>query len=582
MAKNKKQSLLQGAFILMVATAIVKVIGMVFKIPLSNYILDETGMAYFNSAYSIFNIFYGLAIAGLPVAVSKLVAESVADCKFKETRAILKVALKIFVITGTSCLLLMLLVAYPYSMYVIDSPGALPSIIAIAPTILFCCLMSAYRGYYQGLKNMTPTAISQVIEAGGKLFLGLGAAYTVLKMTTAEYETSQTVFGEAFTSADEAQIRIYVYCSAAAIIGITVGTVLATLYLMISHKLRGSFYTKEQFDASPESRSQKELFYALFAISIPILITSVMLNLTAFIDSTTIQSRLSDLMNTNPDVLRSIYQTELIDVKNEEIPEFLYGAYSTLAITMYNLIPTITSAFGTSSIPSLSGAWKAGDRAECKNSVESVLKFVTLISAPAGIGLSVLANPILMLLFHNRPNGVSVATMPLKLLGIVVVISALSMPVCNMLQAVGKKWVPVINMGIGALVKIIVNYIFVSIPEININAAPIGTFLCYGYIVVSNLYALCKYTDIKLKLHSIFLKPLIAGILCGAAAYASYGFIDRLTGSYKISLFASIVIAVIIYVLAVFLLRIVTKEELLRLKKGEKIVKTLEKLRLIG
>lgn len=581
MAKNKKQSLLQGAFILMVATALVKVIGMVFKIPLNNYILDEKGIAYFNSAYSIFNIFYGLAIAGLPVAVSKLVAESVQERRFKETKAIFKTARKIFMLTGTSCFIVMIAISYPYAYNTISSPGALPSILAIAPTIIFCCLMSAYRGYYQGLKNMTPTAVSQVIEACGKLFLGLGAAYAVQKLASAEYKANGTVFGQTMASSTEASRNIAVYCSAAAIIGITIGTALATLYLMISHKRKGNYWTAEEFAISPESRSQRSLIKALFSISIPILITSVVLNLTAFIDSTTIQRRLADVMAASPDALRKIYPTELAGTEVGDIPSFLYGAYSGLAITMYNLIPTITSAFGTSSIPSLSQAWKSNNRAECKSSVESVLKFVTLIAAPAGIGLSVLAKPILTLLFHNRPHGISVATQPLRLLGIVVVVSALSMPVCNMLQAVGKKWTPVINMGIGAVIKIVVNYIFVAIPEININAAPIGTFLCYAYIVVSNLYALCKYTDIKLKYRTIFIKPLISGILCGAGAYASYGFAERALGSYKLALFASIIIAGIIYVLAVFLLRAITKDELLHLKKGEKIVKTLEKLGLL-
>jgi stage V sporulation protein B len=564
--KKQSQSLLSGAIVLMIATGIVKVIGMVFKIPMTNFVLEEKGMAYFTSAYNIFLVFYSLAIAGLPVAVSRMVAESIAVKNYKETKSLLKVSLKIFAITGTAGLVLLLAFSVPYVRY-IKSDGALLSVLTIAPTILFCCIMSAYRGYYQGQKNMMPTAISQVIEALGKLFLGLGFAFIVRTIGLNEFSSKGTIFGKAVETEADAVSMLLPYCAAAAILGIAIGTVLATLYLFLYHKIVGDKITPEEIQLSPESRSQKDLIKALFTIAIPILLASVVLNLTNLIDTATIQNRLDYIMRTSPNALRNIYGATLADAKDTEISEFLYGAYASMAMTMYNLIPTITTAFGTSAIPTLSTAWAQKNKESVKSSIESVFKYVTIISAPAGIGLCVLAKPILSLLYSQRPNGVAVSVIPLQILGIIVIFTALTMPTCNMLQAIGKQKVPVINMAIGAVIKITVNYILVSIPAININAAPIGTALCYGYILIANVVVLAKTTGAKINFFQSFIKPVIAGAICGLSALAGYGLLTRWFGN-AVSTLGSIAFAGIIYLISALLLGVLSKEDIKKFKKS--------------
>ena len=175
-----KQNFLQGAVVLMVATILVKVIGALFKIPLMNMI-GGIGMGYFNAAYQLFNPLYTLAVAGMPIATARMVAESVAGGRQREARKIMKISRAIFLVMGIAVFILM---AAGSGLFVkaIQNPNALWSVLALAPAVLFGCVMSSYRGYYQGLRNMFPTAISQVIEAIVKLLAGIFCAYLFIRI----------------------------------------------------------------------------------------------------------------------------------------------------------------------------------------------------------------------------------------------------------------------------------------------------------------------------------------------------------------------------------------------------------------
>ena len=178
--KSKQQSFLHGSLILVVATALVKIIGAIYRIPLAN-ILDTAGMGFYSTAYDLYVPMYSIAMAGLPVAISRIVAEHTASGKYKDAKKTLKMAQLAFLVTGSTGFILMLVLAFvltgPLGVFNI---GSLPGILAIAPCLVFCCIMSAYRGYYEGLRNMTPTAISSVIEALGKLVFGFSLAYVIL------------------------------------------------------------------------------------------------------------------------------------------------------------------------------------------------------------------------------------------------------------------------------------------------------------------------------------------------------------------------------------------------------------------
>ncbi len=512
--KRKHQNLLQGSLILGVATALVKVIGAIYRIPL-NGILGGDGSGAFSLAYDVYLPIYTIAMAGLPVAVSRMVAESVSEGRFKDARSLLKLSRKVFLATGLLCLVL-LLIAVPIYVNIINRPDALLSMLAIIPSILFCCMMSTYRGYYEGLRDMYPTGISQVIEACGKLFIGLGLAYFVKSSLTAEFERTGKVMGKLIeldgttaTLEQVAQKAIVPYSAAAAILGITIGSVLGAVYLIIRYRVVGDRFTKEELAASPEPRSDKANFKMLIAIAVPIVLGSLTTQVASLVDLTLVNIRLDASVASNAEALRACYGSILDGQTDESLPNFLYGCYRSFAFSLYNLAPTITSVIGVTAIPVLATAWKANDKNAVKVNIESSIRISSLISFPAGAGLFALSYPILALLYPSNPVETVVSTPILRVLGFTTIFSAMTIPSTSILQAIGKQKVPVYNMLVGVILKIGINFFLVAIPEINIIGAPVGTAVCYGYIFFANFIALQKYSGVKIDVVGTMIKPLI-------------------------------------------------------------------------
>ncbi|MBR3844083.1 MAG: polysaccharide biosynthesis protein [Clostridia bacterium] len=567
--RNKKQSFIEGAAVLVMATAIVKLLGAVFKIPLGN-LIGELGMGYFQTAYDLYLPIYSIALAGMPIAVCRMVASYMAKEQYCDARAVLTIAKRVFWAIGIGGTLLLLAAAYPYLLIIGGNQGALPGILVIAPCILFCCIMSTYRGYYEGLCNMTPTAVSQVIEAVGKVVIGLGLAFL----------TARLGYGPA-------------YQSAAAIFGIMLGTAFGALYLRLRLHFSGDGITPAMLvKCGGQVDSNKQIFKALITIAVPVIIGSLASQIAGLIDVTTVQRRLSDIVQSNP----SFFETNFPDMWAallsdpeittqeqllEAIPTYLYGCYKGFAFSIYSLLPTITSVIGVSALPVMTTAFSAGDKKETKTTMESVIRVTSLLSMPAGFGIAAISEGILKLLYPAKPIGAAISAAPLTVLGIAVIFGGLSMPLTNLLQAIGKERIPVINMLVGALIKIGLNFWLVGQEGVNIVGAAISTLACYLFIVVSDCYFMVKYSGVKINFFASFFKPLFAAALCGLGTWASYGLLSRVVSG-TLSTIGSIGIAAILYLIAVLLLRIITKNDLLMVPKGEKIAKVLEKLGWIG
>ena len=231
MAQQKKQNLISSAGVLVASTILVKIIGAIYKIPLGN-LIGATGNGYFVAAYEIYTPIYTISMAGLPIAVSRLVSESIADGRIRQAQQVYRVSRRLFPLVGAFGTILLFLVAYPYSNYLIKTPQNFISILAIAPCVFFCCMMSSYRGFYEGTRNMYPTGISQVIEALGKVVFGLTLSYITMKYglyTFNKAEGQATVFGTLVSTEQEALSAIYPYAAAAAILGVTLGSVCGCL-----------------------------------------------------------------------------------------------------------------------------------------------------------------------------------------------------------------------------------------------------------------------------------------------------------------------------------------------------------------
>lgn len=596
MAENKKQgqSMLNGAFILVVATALVKIIGALYKMPLTA-LIGGVGRGYFSRAYDIYTPVYAIAMAGLPVAVSKLVSQEKALGHYQDIRVIMKSSRKIFLLTGSVAAIILMAVAYPYSKFIIHAPDNWSSILFIAPSVFFCCCMSSYRGYYEGLSNMIPTAISQVIEALGKLVLGLATAYLIKDFGLKQFYAGKEVFGVMAKDEAEALSAIYPYSAAGAISGVTLGTVLGLVFLIIRHKIYKDGISNDMLLQAPKPQSSKSWGKLIIVTALPVAAGSLILNVTNLIDTVTISNRLAYALNIDMETLKNMYasQLEASNTADGDIATYLYGAY-TSALDFKNLIPTITMTLGISAIPALSAAWAIRDRREIKVTIESVIRITMLVSLPAGFGMAVLAEPILGLVYNGSKAGdiVTIAAPILMMYGFGIFLFAISSPVTNMLQAVGRMDIPLKSIVAGAVVKIILNYVLVGNPKININGAPIGSIVCYIIIVVINVFALIKITGVKLNFSSIFIKPLIcAGIsgACALACYKVFGTIlkdvgdpaSRLNGV-TIATLIAVVAAVFAYVIALLLIKGISKDDVQMLPKGEKIAEVLEKRGLLG
>ena len=575
---SASQSMLNGAMILTVSTALVKVIGFFYKMPLNN-IFNFGGRGFFNSAFNLYSPIYAIAITGLPIAVARMVSERAALGRYRDVREIYKVARTVFLITGLVGLVVMLGLAYPYAhRYCPGGLEALPAILVIAPSIFFCCAMSIYRGYYEGLRNMIPTAVSQVIEAICKLLLGIVLAYAVMNFGQEEYKIAGVVIGRASLAA------------AAAIIGITLGTVIGTAYLALSHRIRGDGITREQLVNSEPAEPRRKLRREMITVSIPMVLSSVVLNLTNLIDTTNVSRILKNLVRDYPDVIERIYGDSLRLAGESNAANYIWGIYGAM-LDFRSLIPTIVTALGVSALPAISAAWALKKHKTVQSTINSVLRISLMISLPAGFGMAVLSKEIPMLLFEKSNPGSTEHAWPILLMfGLSTALMAVSTPITNLLQGIGRTDVPVKSLLLGAVLKITSNYILVGNPEINILGAPIGSILCYVAIVAYNLIVLLRVTKVKLHLPTVLWKPLLCSGLSAAAAWAAKGLMRLLAARLGIegrlalllAMGAAIALAVLIYGISMLLTHAVTEEDLEMLPKGKKIAKTLANYGLLG
>ncbi len=607
MASGKKQSVLNGAVMLMIGAVLVKVIGALFKIPLTD-MLGAAGRGCFNSAYDIYTPIFAIAMAGLPVAVSRMVAENVALNKHREARMIFKVSQRIFLLVGIIGTAIILIAAYPYTKFIAGT-RSLPAVICVAPSIFFCCYMSSYRGYYEGLRNMTPTAISQVIEALGKLLIGLAFAKIISAIGGKQYadgmlasgNVSAIVFGTEVTSETEAFGVITPWVAAGAILGVTIGAVASTVFLMICYKVKGDGFTRVQLVNSPKSAPSDVLAKNMIKIAIPMVISSLVLNITNLIDASTIQSRLVTALETDLGAVIQMHSESFneavslsrLDLGNiKEIKDYLWGAYG-MALDFKNLVPTITIQLGVSALPALAAAWAVKDKSATKSTIETVVRISMLIALPAGFGMAALAEPILNIMYARgiSSDAISTVTPILMAYGIATPIMAVSTPTTNMLQAIGRTDIPIKSVVVGAILKIACNFILAGNPKFNVYGAVIGTVLFYVVIVLCNMVSLLKISKVKIHWISVFGKPFICAVLCGVTAFAANGLLNKLfpadvsqsiLNMGTISAIISIGLGAVVYAISLLLIKGIAREDVLVIPKGEKIAKTLEKYGLLG
>lgn len=523
--KSRKQGFLQGALIIAVANLLVKVIGAVYKIPLRRFILGPDGMGIYGASYNIYNVLFVVATAGLPVAISKMISESIAKDNFAEAGKIYKVARMVLLVIGLIGSIVLLAGATLFSAY-LKTEAARLGIMALSPCIFFVAVMSVYRGFNQGMSNMVPTAISEVIEACGKLILGLVLAYVLLP------------FGKPVSAAG-------------AILGVSTGAFLSAVYLFVNQRrLNRELKARIKETGKTETSSNRQIFARLIRLAVPITIGASVFTLASFIDLMMIMRQLAALGF------------------DENTRVTLYGYYSTDAVTMFNLPPTVITALCISIVPAIASAMVKGDRMGARKTTETAIRMTFMFALPCGVGMSVLSGPIL-----TTVMGDAGAQTLLSILAYGSIFVSVVMISNSILQSLGKVWLPVIHMFIGGAVKVVVNYILVGNIDININGAPIGTNCCYLVTLALNLMAI--HRCIKPNYGWGFtLKSVFSAAVMGVVAYFVNDALAGVLGT-TLALAVAIVVAGIMYFALLIFTKAIRKQDVLAMPKSEKILKFL-------
>ncbi len=573
------QNFLWGALVLTAGMAAVKVIGALFKVPLQR-IIGEYGMGLFSVAYNFYGPVFSLATAGFPVAVSRLVSESASLGRWRDVAEIKRAAMPLFLGAGLIGTVAVTLCAPLYCEKAVGSPQALFPMLALAPAVLFACGGAVYRGYFAGLGDMTPTALSEVAEAAVKLTLGLWCAGSAIEAGKRQLESCGAVFGIAPRAPGDGTFLVLALGAAGAVLGVTAGTLASLFYLWVRFHLRG--VGRGLTEASPPAAPRKDIRRRLLKITLPVAAGSIAMNAGGLIDATFLQNRLRDLLRTAPAELFAAFGGRLPPVYRENpesVPTFLYGCY-TMALTLYLLVPAVTQSFGVSALPAVTEAWtnreKLGRRG-LQGRMASVLRLAALFCFPAGLGLTALSGPIVRVLYGDGPSAPIVAGV-LGILGPASLFTAMSIPLSSMLQAVGRADLPVKALCAAMALKIIVNWALCGVPEINLLGAGVGTLLSYLFLAAVQLYCLQRAAGVRLPVKELLGPPFLSALLCAGAAFSGHGLLCYvLPGREVLCLLFSILLGAGAYVFGALCLGAVTAQDLLLVPGGQKIAKTLEK-----
>lgn len=550
---SQKSTFFGGAAVLAAGIAIVKLIGALYKIPIANILGDE-GNGHFSNAYVIYNLLLMVSTAGLPIALSKTISEASTLGKRNQVNRIFRVSLVTFLILGVISFLVMFTYAAPLAKWQGDAL-AVNAVRALAPACFFVCIISAYRGYAQGHSDMVPTSVSQIIEALGKLIIGVALAWYFMSITAGTE-----------------------VAAAGAIFGVTAGAGIALIFLILDHHRRRGLISQESSDVPDSSGA---ILKRLLVIAVPITIGASVVPVTTWLDTFQVQNILRGVMSA--EAAEYYKSMNLVDPVVAA-----YGAYQK-AINVFNLPSSFMVALTACIIPAMSACWMKRDQVGAGRIAESSLRVGVLLALPAGIGLTVLAAPIMRLLYLDTDHAVADPCM--AVLGVASIFVCL-MFICNsILQASGFFNLPIIIMTIGCVAKLAVNNFLVRREDFGIVGAPVGTLVCYGLVAILELIVIKRVMPRPPSYTRIFVKPLLASLIMGVGTWASFGLfskvllgIDRfraasevgealsLTGlGNAVATMGAIGVAVILYGVLIVALRAISKEDLLLMPKGEKI-----------
>lgn len=532
---SKGNKFIKGAAILGIAGVVIKLLGAVFRIPLTNWIGDD-GMSYYGFAYSIYGALLVLSTAGIPVAISRMVSERIAVGEYKNAHKVFKVAISLLFVIG--------IISFAACYFggeaitaALGNPEAALAVKAISPALLFVPLFSAFRGYFQGRQNMNPTAISEITEQLIRVIVGLYLAYKLLD-----------------TGMKEAAAGASFGASAGSIAGLGI---IVVIYLLNRKTIRRKIDLNTQ-----HVEETAVILRKIVAIAVPIIIGSEIMPIMTLLDTGIIMTRL-----------------QATGWSYEEAKS-LYGLLSGFCNSLIAFPQVFTQAVAVSLVPAIAAAFKVNDLHGPHGVQENIrlgYRTTMIMAFPCAFGIFALAEPILLLLYPAQKASAIAAVPTLMIMAISVIFLAVTQTSVGVLQSIGKQMVPVVHLAIGCVGKVIVTFILVGIPAFNIKGAALGTMLAYVVALILNNRAVKKYTGTTFNYELTYVRPCIAAAIMGVCAFAAHKLVMLATAHNSIATLAGIMTGVIVYGVLIFALKAITIEEVETMPGGTKLAKIIRK-----
>ena len=503
----KKHSLIKGTIILGFAGLFARFLGLFFRIPIQALIKDE-GMGYYQMSYPLYMFFVAVA-SGVPIAMSKLIAEMNAKNDREGVHQVLRQTLLFMLILGAAFTTFMVLFAKPIITILKWNPKSYYSFLAIAVAPIFVSIMCTFRGFFQGLQNVRPTAISQVIEQVGRVVAGVLFAYLLFP-------------------------RGIEYAAGGAALGTLVGAIMGSIYLV------STYFKVKKEQTVRRTLKHKYILGELGKAALPISMGAAVGTIMSLIDSILVPQQ---LLKAGFSQLQSAV---------------MYGQLTGKAFTLMNVPLALSVALCASLVPIIAEAFSLGKRRELIKKVDMAVKLSNVISLPSALGLFFMAYPIMNLVFMKDAAGYEI----LKYISICIPFVILTQTSTAILQSIGNYMKPVYNLAIGCVVKVVITYVLVSLSSVNIYGAVIGTILGYVTSCLLNMHELKKSLNIKFNFIDAFIKPAMAAMIMIVAVVFSNAIVYNYTMSKGLSCLISIIIGIVIYLIFVLLLRIFEYQEI--------------------
>lgn len=548
-AKNTDASFLLQGSILAIASFVSRIVGLIYRMPLKA-IIGKVGNDYYGTAFSIYNIILIISSYSIPLAVSKLVAARIGKGHVKDAYRVFKGALAFAVFSGGAGALLLYFGADFFTGTLLKTPLSAIALKILAPTLFVVAILGVFRGFFQGLNTMIPSAISQVAEQILNAVVSVVAAYMLVSY-------GRNV-GQMLGDADNYAAA---YGAAGGTIGTASGAVLALLFMLfVFFAYRKRLQKKLRRDHHRQEESYGEILHLLLLTILPILLSTTVYSISTIVDQ---------------GVFKNIALIQGYSAK--QISEW-WGVYSGQFIVLTNVPISIASSLASSCVPSISQSYHAKDYENVNFQISLATRFMMVIAIPSAVGMTILGKPLNVLLFQDG----DVSTIIIMLLGsLSVVLFGLSTLTNGLLQGIDKMKIPVIHAIISLIVHVFVLFVLMELFDLHIYAVVIANNV-YGLCVcILNDLALKRYSGAKINVSKTYIIPFFSSIVMGIAVFLSYEGIYRGLNSNTAAVLGSIVLGIIVYFVVLLLMKGLSEEELLRFPKGHLLVRMAKKCRLL-